>query len=118
MSLPHFTVNEKSSAKDTVQSIYHIHKKPPILTKCCLHEAAKAELSIEPLPLYMSLPGGSDDKESAHFVGDLGLIPGLGRSPGGEHGNPFQYSFLENPMDRGAWQATVQGGAKSRAQLR
>ena len=81
MSLPHFTVNEKSSAKDTVQSIYHIHKKPPILTKCCLHEAAKAELSIEPLPLYMSLPGGSDDKESAHFVGDLGLIFPPGEDP-------------------------------------
>jgi len=40
-------------------------------------------------------------------VGDLGLNPGLGRSPGKGNGNPFQYSFLENPMDRGAWQATV-----------
>ena len=44
---------------------------------------------------------------------DLGLIPGLGRSPGGEHGNPLQYSCLENPMDRGAWLATVHGVAKS-----
>ena len=44
---------------------------------------------------------------------DLGLIPGLGRSPGGEHGNLLQYSCLENPMDRGAWLATVHGVAKS-----
>ena len=59
-------------------------------------------------------------KPPAHVgdVREMGLIPGLGRSPGGEHGNPFQYSFLENPMDRGAWQATVQGGARSWAQLR
>ena len=42
-------------------------------------------------------PSGSDGKESACRVGDLGLIPGLGRSPGGGHGNPLQYSFLENP---------------------
>ena len=46
---------------------------------------------------------GSDGKESACNVGDLGSIPDLGRSPGGGHGNPFQYSCLENPMDRGAW---------------
>ena len=45
---------------------------------------------------------------------DLGLIPGLGRSPGGEHGNLLQYSCLENPMDRGAWLVTVHGVAKSR----
>ena len=52
---------------------------------------------------------GSDSKESACSKGDLGLIPGLGRSPGGGHGNPLQYSCLENSMDRGAWWATVQG---------
>ena len=45
----------------------------------------------------MSFPGGSDSKESACTEGDLGSIPGLGRSPGGRHGNPFQYSCLENP---------------------
>ena len=44
---------------------------------------------------------------SAEDVRDLGSIPGLGRSPGGGHGNPLQYSCLGNPMDRGAWQATV-----------
>ena len=53
--------------------------------------------------------GGSDGKESACDAGDLGSIPGLGRSPGGGHGNPLQYSWLENSMDRGAWWATVHG---------
>ena len=61
----------------------------------------------------MGFPGGSDGKESACSKGDLDLIPGLGRSPGGGNGNPLQYSCLENPMDRGAWQATVYGVAKS-----
>ena len=50
---------------------------------------------------------------SACNVGDLGLIPGLGRSPGEGNGNPLQYSCLENPMDGGAWWATVHGVAKS-----
>ena len=58
-------------------------------------------------------PGGSDGKESAFSVGDPGSIPGLGRSPAEGHGNPLQYSCLENPMDRGAWWATVRGVAKS-----
>ena len=52
---------------------------------------------------------------SAGDIGGTGLIPGLGRSPGGRHGNPLQYSCLENPMDRGAWWATVYAAAKSRA---
>ena len=57
-------------------------------------------------------PGGSDSKESAYNVEDMGSIPGLGRSSGGGHGNPLQYSFLENPMDRRGWQATVYGVAE------
>ena len=52
-------------------------------------------------------PGGSNGKESACKVGDPDSIPGLGRYPGEGNGNPFQYSCLENPMDRGAWQVTV-----------
>ena len=48
----------------------------------------------------------------------MGLIPGLGRSPGGEHGNPLQYSCLENPMDRGVWGAAVHGVAKTRTRLK
>ena len=58
-----------------------------------------------------SIPGGSDGKESACNVGDLGSIPGLGRSPGEGNSYPLQYSGLENSMDRGAWQAIVQGVA-------
>ena len=50
-------------------------------------------------------------------TGDMGLISGLGRSPGGGHGNPLQYSCLENPMDRGTWWATVHKVAKSWALL-
>ena len=62
-------------------------------------------------------PGGSDSKESACNEGDPGSIPGSGRSPGEGNGNPLQYSCLENPMDRGAWWATVHGVAKSRTRL-
>ena len=58
------------------------------------------------------LHSGSDDKESACNVGDLGSVPGLGRSPGEGHGNPLQYSCLENPIDRGAWQAIIHGVTK------
>ena len=58
-------------------------------------------------------PGGSDSKESACNEGDLGSILMQGRSPGGGHGYPLQYSCLENPMDRGAWRATVHGVEKS-----
>ena len=57
--------------------------------------------------------GGSDGKESACNAGDLGLIPGEGRSPGEGHGNLLQYSCLGNPTDRGAWRATAHGVAKS-----
>ena len=55
------------------------------------------------LSIFMGFPGGSVDKESACHVGDLGSIPGSGRSPGEGNGNPLQYSCLENPMDQGAW---------------
>ena len=59
------------------------------------------------------IPCGSDGKESACNVGDLGSIPGSGRSTGGSHGNPLQYSCLENPMDRRAWLVTVHEVTKS-----
>jgi len=61
----------------------------------------------------MGFPGGSDGNGSTCNAGDLGSIPGLERSPGEEHGNPLQYSCLENSMDRGAWRAPVHGIAKS-----
>ena len=55
----------------------------------------------------MALPGGSAVKNPPANAGDMDSIPGLGRSRGEENGNPLQYSCLENPMDRRAWQATV-----------
>ena len=64
----------------------------------------------------MGFPGGSSGKEPAANAGDIrdvGSIPGLGRSSGRGHGNPLQFSYLENPMDRGAWRATVHRVAKS-----
>ena len=62
----------------------------------------------------MSFPGGPDGKESACNVGDWGLIPGSGRSPGEGNSYPFQYSYLKNFMDKGHWRAIVHGVAKSR----
>ena len=67
--------------------------------------------------LLWGFPGGSEVKASACNVGDLGSIPGSGRSPGEGNGNPLQYSCLENPMDGGAWWATVHGIAKSWTRL-
>ena len=64
-----------------------------------------------------SFPGDSDGKESACNVGDLGLIPGLGRSPEDENGYSLQNSFLVNPMDRGTCWATVYGITKSQTPL-
>ena len=71
-----------------------------------------------PTPVFTGFPGGSDGKESACNVGDLGSIPELGISPGGGHGNPLQYFCLENLMDRGAWWGTVHGVAKNWTQLK
>ena len=67
----------------------------------------KAELLY--LPTIAGFPGSSNGKESACNAGDLGSILGLGRSSGEGNGNPLQYSCLGNPMDRGAWRATVHG---------
>ena len=66
----------------------------------------------------MGFSGGSDSKELVCNAGDLGLIPGLGRSLGGGHGNPLQCSCLENPVDKGAWWTTVHKVAKSQTQLK
>ena len=67
--------------------------------------------------LNCGFPGASEVKASACNAGDLGLITGSGRSPGEVNGNPLQYSCLENPMDEGAWWATVHGVAKSQTRL-
>ena len=66
--------------------------------------------------MFVSFPGGSVVENLPGGAGDpggTGLIPGLGRAPGGRHGNPLQYSCLGDSMDRGAWRATVHGVTKS-----
>ena len=65
----------------------------------------------------MGFPGGSDGKESACDAGDVGLTPGSGRAPREENDCPCQYSCLENPIERGAWWATVHGVTKSQTRL-
>ena len=65
----------------------------------------------------MGFPGGSNGKESSCNAGNLHSMPGSGRLPGEGNGNPLQHSCLENPMDRGAWWATVHGVAKSQTRL-
>ena len=77
--------------------------------------------TFQHLPEYLSFPGGSMVKNPPAKAGDardVGLIPGLGRSPGGGSGIPLQYPCLGNCVDRGAWQATVHGSAKSWTCLR
>ena len=73
--------------------------------------------TLRPRYLTGGLPCSTDVKESACNTGDLSSIPGLERSLGGGHGNPLQYSCLENPMDRGAWEPTVDGVSKSWTRL-
>jgi len=68
---------------------------------------------VQPKIQYGLLSGTKNPPANAGDAGNQGLIPGLGRSPGGWHGNPFQYSCLENPRDRIAWQATVNRVAKT-----
>ena len=77
-------------------------------------EALKVLNDLTPIPGF---PGGSVVKNPPASAGDSGSITRLGRSPGEGNGNPLQYSCLGNPMDRGAWQATVRGATKSWAQL-
>ena len=85
--------------------------------------AVMAQSTVSTNDLYvvykycMGFPGGSDGKETAYNVGDLGSIPESGRSPGEGNGNLPQYSCLENSMDRGAGQTIVHGVAKSLTQL-
>ena len=78
---------------------------------CCL------EKNIHSLGINQGFPGGSVVKNLPANAGDPGLIPESGRSPGEGNGYPLQYSCPENSMDRGAWQATVHGVAKSQTRL-
>ena len=69
------------------------------------------------LPQPKVFLGGSVVKNPPDNAGDMGSIPGSGRSPGGGNGNPLQYPCLGNPIDRGAWRATVHGATKSWTRL-
>ena len=81
---------------------------------CCSSWGHKESDTTEQL----NRTGSSDGKEPACNVGDPGSIPGLKRSPGERHGNPLQYSCLENPMEREAWWAIVHRVAKSQTRLK
>ena len=74
-------------------------------------------IGVFPLKSVVKASQVSDGKESACSAGGLGSIPGLGRGPGGGHGNPLQYSRPENPMDGGAWWAIVHGVTKGQTRL-
>ena len=74
---------------------------------------AKCGREIKLLRVWQGFPEGSDGKNSAGNAGDPGSIPGSGRPPGEGNGTPFQYSCLENPIDRGAWWAIVHGVSNS-----
>ena len=79
-----------------------------IALQCCVSSSYTAKWGF---------PHSSVHKESVYSAGDPGSIPGSGRSPGERNGNPLQYPYLENPIDRGAWWAAVHGVAKNRARL-
>ena len=86
---------------------------------CMYNSISKYSLIVDNF-IKQGTPYGTMGKEStckARAVGSMGLIPELERSPGGGNGNPLQYSFLDNPMDRGAWWATVHGVKKSQTWL-
>ena len=83
-----------------------------------LNACTSPAASRHQLHLPAGFPGGSVLTRSPAKAGDLGSVPGLGRSPGEGNGNPLQYSCLENPMDRGAWRATDHRVAQSKTQLR
>ena len=92
------------------------HGSRPLASKAFLSSCSHQTQHTKPW-LGVGIPGVSDSKESSCKAGDLGSIPGWGRSPGERNGYPIQYSCLENPMNRGAWWATVCEGAKSQTQL-
>ena len=81
-----------------INTLTQVSKTEPVRSDSPFHR-----LVCRLLSMTRDFPGGSDGKASAYNLGDLGLIPGFGRSSGEGNGNPLRYSCLENPMDRGAW---------------
>ena len=92
--------------------------KSPVSVVCGYHIRLICEMSLilnqAETVFSLGFSGGSHSKESSCNAGDLGLIPESGRSPGEGNGYLLQYSYLGNPMDRGAWRATVMGSQKIR----
>ena len=97
--------------------IRSVHHRPKFAGLYQCHFQRRLHTPVYAGSFTLGFPGGSEVKASARNVGDLGLIPGSGRSPGEVNGNPLQYSCLENPMDGGAWWATVHGVTKSWTRL-
>ena len=100
-----------------IDSDSHLGKKL-VLREETNSEGALVDRRFAGVPVMWGLPQWLSSKESACNAEDTGSIPGWGRSPGGGHGNPLPYSCLENPMDRGAWWATVHRVTKSQTQLK
>ena len=99
-------VREGCTSKTSVEK----HNRMPL---CMRWTASRGKVSSEAFVTELGFSGGLDGKEIACSMGDPASIPGSGRFPEEGNGNPLQYSCLENPMDRGAWQATAHGVAKS-----
>ena len=114
--------NDSTLKKDKTGNNGYIFYQEPLLsslTRCiCGHHLRVGLLNCFSWAWLFIFSGVPVGKESTCNTGDSGSIPGLRRSPKGGHGNPLQYSRLENPMDRGAWWATVHRVAKSRTQLK
>ena len=115
--IPQAEVFYIDGTKNTIASFWSLKEYKVFYTK--FHSAQQNELYalIQVICLHPHPINGSHGKASACNAGDSGSIPGSGRSPGEGNGNPLQHSCLENPMDGGAWQATVRGVAKSRKRL-
>ena len=111
-----FPVNSFRSlrAKDLLETFFPRCCGSPLSTSTLPSNSTFIHLVLTTLQSGFIASTGSDGKASACNAGDLGLIPGLGRSPGEGNGYPLQYSCLENSMDGGAWWATVHGVTKSR----
>ena len=117
--IPHTTRKIPSAATNTQLSQINKYIKKEIyivkshyLSPCFIFKKKYSQEIIKICRALLGFPGGSDGKGSACTAGDLGSIPGSGRSPRGGHGNPLQYSCLENPMNRGAWRGYSPWGGK------
>ena len=109
-----------SASPTKASQVAQLVKNPPAMWEAPLRSLGREDPLRRdrlPTPVFLGFPGGSDSKESTCNAGDLGSIPGLGRSPGEGNGYPLQYSCLEYPMDRGAWRATVHRVTKSQTRL-